>query len=551
MTIIKRTIQFSALVVGLFMMVVTAQHAYADFCSNNVTQPCTQSSECVGGTCTIRNALDPGEGTPSAALNTGPNTQQRVGSLIIGPSGGISKICLNALNNGDAANCVTNWSQLSTDKFVTIRSTSLPILSNGNGYATEPVNYSRQSGYSDITAGSISRHFTATVLSSETHICVRDYTDQSDGRCSNSGEVCQANSDCQSNGSGYFGGTAVYGASNGSATSFAGYFGGTVLVSAPSQYVNYNFGSLGRICLGNFEPPYADPSGGACISSWNEVTTAPPAYVQLQTSNPLVTQPNSGAAISGSSVFGSAVVGTPIGDLTGSCGNGMCDPSTGENSTSCPIDCAIVPTPVNFDPQMSSSASLANLLVDLPITTLAQQPTTAKVLIVRSQNTAPTFRPVNGVNYTVGLNVGGNQVIVAIATTTAGASLQLSDTLLARGTYYYQAYQSNIYPRYSAPTAAMPLTPMVLTTVISPDSSATILSEPPGIICGFGSTDCVALYNVGTNVTVSIEALASGWRVNNWTGCDSWNLFTCTVSMTQDKSVSTNLTRTGGGGGAP
>ena len=60
-----------------------------------------------------------------------------------------------------------------------------------------------------------------------------------------------------------------------------------------------------------------------------------------------------------------------------------------------------------------------------------------------------------------------------------------------------------------------------------------------GISCGSGaSNDCSEPYNSGTNVTLTGNP-AGGFQVGTWTGCTPINNNTqCTVSMTQDRTVS-------------
>jgi hypothetical protein len=64
-------------------------------------------------------------------------------------------------------------------------------------------------------------------------------------------------------------------------------------------------------------------------------------------------------------------------------------------------------------------------------------------------------------------------------------------------------------------------------------SNGTVTSSPAGINCG---GTCSALYNMGTVVTLiatpDLLSLFSGW-----TGCDTVNGMSCTVSMGNAKSV--------------
>ena len=63
--------------------------------------------------------------------------------------------------------------------------------------------------------------------------------------------------------------------------------------------------------------------------------------------------------------------------------------------------------------------------------------------------------------------------------------------------------------------------------------SGTIISSPPGINCG---GVCSGNYASGTQVTLTATP-GSGLTFTNWTGCDSINGNTCTVTMTRNRTV--------------
>ncbi|KWT76033.1 S8 family serine peptidase [Candidatus Magnetominusculus xianensis] len=65
-----------------------------------------------------------------------------------------------------------------------------------------------------------------------------------------------------------------------------------------------------------------------------------------------------------------------------------------------------------------------------------------------------------------------------------------------------------------------------------------VTSSPAGISCDY---TCSAAYTSGTSVTVTATP-NSGYRLLTWTGCDSTNGSSCTVSMSSDKSVSPKFT---------
>jgi len=506
-----------------------------------------------------RVALPP-DSSVASPLHTGANTQQKTGSLIIGTANGTSKFCLNPdivkyPGTTDPENCISNWSANATSQYVTINAASLS--SNFSGPASElatlPGNYVGQSGYSDIT-GNAASSITAKIGASAIGLCVRDYSEQGEGFCyQDQNATCFINSDCIAGANGAYKSTAVYGVSDGGSSSYAGYFAGGVYVRAANTDPATG-PSWGRICLGSFES-FWNPTFGAadgCINSWSEITFGSALYVQLQSANP-PTQQISSAAISGSSQFGAAVIGSTAGiGIQYTCGNLICETAT-ENATSCPVDCATISSPTGFSPTFSSAATLANLQITLPITTVTtpgQPASTVKVLIVRSLTTAPSFRPVDGSDYPLGTDLGNNTVVVANTTTTSGQTLSLTNTLPARGTYYFQAYQANSYPKYSTPTAAVSLTPMELAVTVSPSNKATVTSSPANITCTNNVTNCKKLFTSGTSVTLSVNSIASDYIFNTWLGsCDQTNGEQCMVTMNTDKSITATFVPSGDGGG--
>ena len=59
-----------------------------------------------------------------------------------------------------------------------------------------------------------------------------------------------------------------------------------------------------------------------------------------------------------------------------------------------------------------------------------------------------------------------------------------------------------------------------------------------GIVCG---SDCTEIYSHGA-VVVLTAAASTGSTFSGWTGCDSVNRTSCSVTMTNDKSVTASFT---------
>lgn len=484
-------------------------------------------------------------------LNTGQNTQQKAGSLLIGAGGATpAKLCLNASGLNDSVNCISSWSQFSSllGSFVTLHTSTFTVEPGMLGGVYDIGSYlPRQAGYADQVA----KHFTATptldqafttiVKASPIQFCAMQAPDYTEGRCINDGgSPCRSNAECTQPGA-PAAATAVYATSSSNATGYAGYFSGRVLVS-PS-----NDGQLGRICLG-------DPTTeSACITSWNDLSVAP-AYIQRFTDGVWRTNgQNGGAAISGVATFGSAVLGDSTGLTQYTCGDGVCQ--TGETGTSCGIDCNTIGQPQSATVGMSSLATPASLKVDVNFTLGAQTPSNVTYIIVRSSNTPPVFRPADGVSYSPGLVVG-NDTLIRVTTNTAGAAIAYTDTLPASGVYYYQIYQANAYPRYSSPITALRVQPVQLTVVEQPDYTKIVLGSSDlkdiidsKIACG---ADCTGMYSLGESVKIFVERKASGYGVSRWTGCTSSNSLYCIVTMDATKSITMQYgPTTDGGGGGP
>lgn len=299
-------------------------------------------------------ALPPGNYPPFSALNAGPNTQQKLGTLTIGPGSLTSYFCLNVdvtKKTSDTDNCISAWSQIAetTGEYIQLRSDQVYAFNPSAGLpigdvspaivGDEPASYpTSQLGYINLVGMSnqlVTAKFTAPAIS----FC-------HNGTCaySNPGLACVNNSQCNIYGTGkneMMIGTAVYGAgfvdTAGNDQGYAGYFGGKVFVKPLTTDPTV----VGKICLNGSDQT-------SCVTSWNSVTAQ---YVIRQGDNPPSPQKigtqNVGAQITGVSIFGSAVIGPPVADgfpIAYTCGNDLCEanerPVTWpEPALRCPDDC--------------------------------------------------------------------------------------------------------------------------------------------------------------------------------------------------------------------
>ncbi|QQS61308.1 MAG: hypothetical protein IPN70_00005 [Candidatus Moraniibacteriota bacterium] len=92
------------------------------------------------------------------------------------------------------------------------------------------------------------------------------------------------------------------------------------------------------------------------------------------------------------------------------------------------------------------------------------------------------------------------------------------------------------YNQYQTGTFSIPysiVSEKALAVSKSGTGSGLVTSAPSGINCG---ADCSQNYNTGTTVTLTASPLA-GSTFSSWTGCDSVNGATCTVTMNAAKTV--------------
>jgi C1A family cysteine protease len=144
----------------------------------------------------------------------------------------------------------------------------------------------------------------------------------------------------------------------------------------------------------------------------------------------------------------------------------------------------------------------------------------------------------------------------ALLTTVGANTASLSNTGLTANTTYryrvraYNAEGDSVYSNTAAATT--PVIQRTLTVGKSGTGSGTVAAT--GISCG---TDCSETYTDGTSVTI-IATANTGSVFTSWTGCDSVNGSTCSVTITANRSITAvftlenytlTATKTGNGSG--
>lgn len=465
----------------------------------------------------------PSAGGPySPAINTGPNTQQKSGSLLVGPTG---SLCLNddpLTTADDNVNCVSSWDRFTGiigDK-VSVNIAKLPLT---NSLLT--TSYTLQNGFIDLVAQS-SQSATATITAPTSVFC-----NVGAGTCYNNPAIqCTKDKDCG------FSNTGIY-ASGGDYSSSA-IFNGRLYVKPISTATCIGGSNANNACItsaqcpgvqGNGKPAVCSPAGQlclgfsqnpVCISSWNDfqyttTITTGGAYVQrfktsTQTGSgsetldtkvlPQDTNLNSsgnGAFLSRHATAGTISVGNayagdttrPPGDPENppgmnvhyTCGNGICDSGETGNTGSpyiCQIDCS--------PPQVPTLSFRFGTVTQVRMNVAAnanQKPTGSyMLLLVRSDdiafngpNWANLFVPRNGVTYTGGQRFG-SVTIVSSQIRVNNTTTVVVDTVPTPGTYYYRLFQANAYPIYNLVPPTWPGS----TDPYCPDS--TPLNDPVGCL---------------------------------------------------------------------
>ncbi len=374
-------------------------------------------------------AAPPG-GITAEPITVSATDQHKLGSLIIGPLGSACagnyaacpQLCLNTNSVGTPFKCIKKWSEVggilgaSYVKLDSLSAIPTPIT------PTTPTGFPQQQGYVHLRGNNLSAYPVTSRFSVYTG----------------------------ANPSGTYTALSADGLT---LDNNAGYFAGTLGIEPT---VN---NGLGRLCL-NGTADVTDPAtpgsdranGYYCIKKWTDIVTSVTNNLTLQS---LTIPPvNDAGNVGLSQSFNSAafVIGDPVGlSLNYTCGDGMC--SAGENSTFgspkyCPIDCAAIKSLVGLARAQTGSD------VTLTMTTgAAQEPSGSQVtvVVVRSEVASSTFRPMNGVTYAHG-GITGFEVVGSIQCTAGGSGgCTLTDgasDLTVGKTYYYTAYQGNLYPRY-------------------------------------------------------------------------------------------------------
>ncbi|MBI5405335.1 MAG: hypothetical protein HY976_03870 [Candidatus Kerfeldbacteria bacterium] len=443
-------------------------------------------------------------------LNGSAQLQQKLGSLILGPSAAEQdakklppgQLCLNGTapwdNTTGTGNCITAWTQVVPTTGNFIEYGTLPNSADGTNLA----NYTQQRGaiqlFSTINSSSLQNPNVTFISRGADNVNASK---------------------------------AIWGRAFPSTFDYAGYLLG-------SAYVG-NSGRTAQLCLngsGTWNPLI--PSAGHCITTWaglipNQVTN----FLRLQSGTP---SPDTGLiSISQGTLVGSLTAGDasklPAQFQAFTCGDGRC--TTGE---SCSVDCSAL-TPVN-----SLSVTAGDGQVTGQVNVQASPSSPMYVLVVRQTQGTATFQPLDGSLYTVGMKSNNATVVLATPTpVTSTAPLAFTDTGLTNGTTYtYTAYEGNLYPRYSQPYPAIGSSPITATP--SPKFTLTaarggntgnsaINGTSPNNQIQCGST-CAAQYASGTTVTL-VAAPSSGYAFTGWSGGGCSGTGSCAVTVTANVTV--------------
>lgn len=443
-------------------------------------------------------------------LNGSAQTQQKLGSLILGPSSAEQtakgwapgEFCLNGTTPWNAAtgtgNCISSWTQVmpSSSNFVQYNT----LASSADG--TNLGNYTQQRGaiqvFSTIDATSLTNP-NATFISR--------------------GADNVANS------------KAIWGRAFPSTFDYAGYLLGSVFIGNSSK--------TAQVCLngsGNWNP--LNPSAGHCITTWaNLIPNQATNFLRLQSGTPV---PDTGLiSLSQGTLFGSMTAGDASKlsafFLPFACGDGQC--AVGE---SCPIDCSAITGP------SALSVSAGDSQVTGQVNVQASPSAPAYVLVIRQTQGTSTFQPLDGSLYTTGMTSNNARVVLATTTpVTSNSPLLFTDTGLTNGTTYtYTAYQGNLFPRYSqsypapgaSPITATPSSKFTLTAVKAGSfGTSTVSGTTPNNQIQCGST-CSAAYNSGTSVTL-VASPAAGYAFTGWSGGGCSGTGSCIVNVTSNLTV--------------
>lgn len=364
----------------------------------------------------------PPAGQTAQPLTSSSATQQKTGTLVIGALGaagtncsptdtsGCAALCLNATGPTDSSGaCIKSWSDIAN--------------AVGNSYL--------QLTSAAFPSTSLPASQTGVVSMKGTDGQARPYT---------------INLTADTVG----GSTGLY-ADGRRIDQYAGYFIGKVSIAADLN------GTRGRICLNSKDNygvvPTEDAKGYYCITTWSDIRGAPitDKLTLAAAANPATETGN--VVLSRAYGAGSVVIGDPVNlSVALKCGDGMCSagttPALSENATNCPIDCATVPQPANFTTTgQTEKVSVVYQSANDTTSSLV------RVLIVRSDQSDFIFKPVDGVVYPL----GGNSRFAIIYSNTFSrlSTLSIVDAANTYGmvsgrTYYYRAYQANLYPRYAS-----------------------------------------------------------------------------------------------------
>lgn len=351
----------------------------------------------------------PPSGQTVFPLDTSDRVQRKFGSLVIGDrSKPGTKLCLNAPSSvtdpatfNNTAYCIQNWTDLISvvsGVFVNLRSNTISgSPGDVNNYGTPQRGFIRLKGNQNAYGPTIQTEANSSLAGSTALLA---------------------------DGLDYY--------------NYAGYFLGRLAIEPTGT-------SSGSLCLNNTGN---DGQGHYCIAHWSDIAPAPLTN-KLTLRAPSNTTPTAEAGtlfLQQAYNAASFTIGDPLNLAVAlKCGDGQCSNygPTPETPVNCSIDCATIVTATTF----TATAGVGQVSLRAVAGIQGSDPL-VYLLLVRSTNASMNFQPVNGMSYAPG---GNNSLFVVSSGTIApGGTRDVVDTGLSAGTtYYYRAYQGNIYPRYT------------------------------------------------------------------------------------------------------
>lgn len=452
-------------------------------------------------------------------LNGSSASQQKKGSLLVGPSGGTSALCLNTplsptdYSDSDGTTCIHTWNDVRNVS----SANSLPLGSIGSASGSSiATDYAKSSGFVRIRG--------SAVLNQRYSLIV------------------EANSNpSASHARAIYASDAPYGSPS-VGTNWAAFFSGNIMITDKTWNSSKNF------CLNGINPAISGSTAG-CITRWTDPFLAGGGvgFVSLSSSNPQ----SGNLAVTGSTQVSSMQAGNIAGvAIANTCGDGICSKNTvpPEDGASCSIDCQVIGASTFLSVYPGDGA---NYFYFQPWNNSNQ----AYGVILRKAGSAPTASPVDGVVYGQG-DVIGDAVVAYSGQLTSQIQDQIPDNGLHNGTtYYYALYSGNAFPRYglAASASATPAAASAQLSIryIGYNVGDVSISTEHTFFAGMNCTvNCVAYFTPGTIVTLLDDTIQSGYTFTGFSGaCNGKPSCTFTISGNTEVTATFIKNPTGGSGG--